>query len=162
MKCQIAGRPAERAVQRTDSFSQSTLPKRRVGASGRVESEDRMGTDSYISALAPLALWSKPVLELCRRAYIPLHVHWATASKAALVPTCKVDHPFFLAFKFGRKLALEVADIHALDFLCSNLRGSSIDWVGNTTREVVDPLFDIIEDVLEGVLGERERWEKRE
>lgn len=64
MKCQTVGRPAERAVQRTDSFSQSTLPKRRVGASGRVESEDRIGTDSYISALAPLTLWSKIEREL--------------------------------------------------------------------------------------------------
>lgn len=52
MKCHTVGRPADRAVQRTDSLSQSTLPKRNVGASGRVESEERIGTDSYNSMLA--------------------------------------------------------------------------------------------------------------
>ncbi len=46
MKCQTVGRPAESAVQSTDSFSQSTFPRRNVGPSGLVDSEDRMGTDS--------------------------------------------------------------------------------------------------------------------
>ena len=63
MRCQTVGTPAERPVQRTASFSQSTLPRRRVGALGAEVMAARSGTDSYVLWSASFSVWSKLELD---------------------------------------------------------------------------------------------------
>jgi hypothetical protein len=151
LKCQTLGRPAERAAQSTASFSQSTLPRWSVGAEGDAGSAARRGTDSCHR----VSVFGVPERK-SDTTYIPDQIDGPAAAEAAFVAAGEVDHPFFLTVELGRQLALEIADVDALDFL-AGVEGVG-DVGGDEFFDAVESVFEVVEEALVGwvVVGQRE------
>lgn len=121
MKCMIDGALTDNMLQSTCSFSQSMMPRCRLGEPAGCGRAARIGTDS-----CGLVSHGRQMRE---STYIPSSVSPFTFAETCLVVAGQVDHPFLLAFNFWSQKPLIVADVDLLYLLVCEDATSSLHWI---------------------------------